>query len=154
MVTTVATVTILSSGVAVAFWAAAGAGSGTAKAGTATPLTTVTATASTTSLLYPGGLADVKVTVRNPNPYPVSITSVAANGAVTAATGIGTCATTGVSLATPTAGLPFTVPARAAGVDGSNTVTLTNGAQMTNASDTGCQDATFTIPLTMTGAGS
>ncbi len=143
---------VLSSGVAAAYWTAGGSGSGSVSAGTASPLTTVSATASTTSLLYPSGpAADLAMTVRNPNPYPVSITGLSANGAVTAAGGIGTCTTTGVALATPTAGLPFTVPARAAGTDGSITVSLTAAAQMTSTSENGCQGATFTVPVTLTG---
>lgn len=149
------TFVMVSSGVAAAYWSAGGSGSGSVTAGTAAPLTTVTATASTTSLLYPGGpAADLSLTVRNANPYAVSITGLSANGAVTAAGGIGTCVTTGVSLTTPTAGLPFTVPARAAGTDGSITVSMTAAAQMTSASENGCQGATFTVPVTLIGQGS
>lgn len=146
-------VAVLSTGTGFAYWAASGAGSGAAAAGTATPLTTVVTTASATSLLYPGGpAADVRLTVSNPNPYPVTITSVSANGAVTAGAGAGTCVTTGVTLATPTAGLPFTVPARAGTTNGSATVTLTGAAQMSSASETGCQGRTFTLPVALTGA--
>ena len=146
-------VAVLTTGTGFAYWEASGAGSGAAAAGTATPLTTVATTASATSLLYPGGpAADVRLTVSNPNPYPVTITSVAANGAVTAGAGAGTCVTTGVALATPTAGLPFTVPARNGTTNGSVTVTLTGAAQMSNASENGCQGATFSIPVTLAGA--
>lgn len=148
------TFVVLSSGVAAAYWTAGGSGSGSVSAGTASPLTTVVATASTTSLLYPSGpAADLSLTVRNPNPYPFSVTGVSANGAITAAGGIGTCVTTGVSLTAPTAGLPFAVPARAGGTDGSITVSLTAAAQMTAASENGCQEATFTVPVTLTGQG-
>lgn len=146
-------IAVLGTGTSYAFWAAAGSGNGAAAAGSAVPLTTVATTASATSLLYPGGpAADIRLTVRNPNTYPVTISSVTANGAVTANGGIGTCATTGVALVSPTGGLPFTVPAKAAGTDGSITVTLTGAAQMSNASENGCQQASFTIPVSLSGA--
>lgn len=144
---------VLSTGTGFAYWEASGSGSGTAAAGSAAPLTTVATTASATSLLYPGGpAADVRLTVSNPNSYPVTVTAVTANGAVTATGGIGTCVTTGVTLATPAAGLPFTVPEKVGGTNGSIAVTLTAGAQMSNTSENGCQGATFSLPVALAGA--
>jgi hypothetical protein len=141
---------LLGTGTAVAYWAAAGSGSGTAAAGTAQPLSTVATSASVTSLLYPGGpAADVTLAVQNPNPYPVTITGVAADGPVTATGGIGTCTTHGVTLVAPTAGLPFTVSPSATA-----TVTLASAAQMSTAAENGCQGATFTLPVSLTGASS
>jgi hypothetical protein len=141
---------LLGTGTAVAYWAAAGAGSGTAAAGTAQPLSTVTTSASVSSLLYPGGpAADVTLAVQNPNPYPVTVTGVAVDGAVTATGGIGTCATHGVSLVAPTGGLPFTVSPSATA-----TVTLSGAATMSTAAENGCQGATFTLPVSLTGASS
>lgn len=141
---------LLSTGTAVAYWAAAGSGTGTAAAGTAQPLTTGTASASTSSLLYPGGpAADVTLVVQNPNPYPVTVTGVAADGPVTATGGIGTCATHGVTFVAPTGGLPFTVSPSA-----SATVTLAGAAQMSTAAENGCQGAAFTLPVSLTGASS
>lgn len=139
----------IAGGTAFAFWSTApGSGSGTAAAGQAAALTTTVATASTTSLLYPNGPnADVKLTVANSNPFAVQVTTITAGtGAVTAAGGTGTCTSTGVSLVTPTGGLPFTVPK-----NDSITVTLTAAAKMDNTSETGCQNATFTIPVSLTG---
>lgn len=139
----------LSTGVAAAFWTAGGSGAGSAAAGSAIPLTTVAATASSSSLLYPNGpAADLTLTVQNPNTYGVSVTGVTGAGAVTASGGIGTCDATGVTLTAPAAGLPFTVPAK-----GSATVVLTAAAQMSTDSDTGCQAATFTVPVALTGTG-
>ena len=148
------TCAVMGTGVAAAYWTAGGEGSGSVQAGTATAFTTVTAAASTTSLLYPGGSADLTMTVRNPNPYPITVSGVSANGAVTAAGGIGTCTTTGVALTTPTAGLPFTVAARSGGTDGSLTVVLTAATAMSSASENGCQSAAFTVPVALTGSGS
>lgn len=144
----------LGTGVAAAYWTAGGVGSGTVDAGTAAPLTTVTATASTTGLLYPNGpVADLTMSVRNPNPYAINVTAVSANGPVTASGGIGTCTVTGVSFTAPTAGVPFTVPAKAGGTDGSVLVVLVAAVQMDGASENGCQDATFTVPVSLTGMG-
>ncbi|HEY7439374.1 MAG TPA: hypothetical protein VIC35_08245 [Acidimicrobiia bacterium] len=129
-------------GTAFGVWTVGGGGSGTATATSAQPLTTSVAT--TTAQLYPGiAGANLYVTANNPNPFPVTITSVNANGAaVPDPAHAAGCVTTGVSYATtatsqvvPASGsLSFTVP----------------GVSMTNASDTGCQGATFTIPVTFT----
>lgn len=128
-----------------AAWTTNGTGSASAKAGTSSALTTSTV-AVTTGLLYPNGPAgDVKLTVNNPNPYPVRITQVAGNGTVTASGGTGTCTTTGVSFATQTG--TFDVAANS-----SATFTFTGAATMSNASQDGCQNATFTIPVALTGA--
>jgi hypothetical protein len=137
-------------GTALAVWTSSGTGSGTAKAGSATALSTVTASAATTGLLYPSGTGDVKITFDNPNPYPVTITSVApAAAAVTASAG--TCTTTGVSFTAQSG--TWLVPKKS-GTDGQTTVTFTGAVSMSNASDDGCQGATFTIPVTFTGASS
>jgi hypothetical protein len=130
---------------AYAAWTTNGSGTASAKAGTSTPLTT-SAVAVTTGLLYPNGPAgDVKITINNPNPYPVRVTQVAGNGAVTAAGGTGTCATTGVSFTTQNG--TYDVAANS-----SATFTLSGAASMSSASEDGCQNATFTIPVALTGA--
>lgn len=143
--------TLTGAGTALAFWAAGGTGSGQAAAGSALALTTSTAT--TSGLLYPGGTADVRVTVRNPNAYQVTLTAISGAGTVTAAGGIGTCTTTDVTFTPPTA-ISLVVPPKTNGADGSATLTLTSAAAMGNASDNGCQNATFTIPVSFSGASS
>lgn len=143
-----ATLLLAGTGTAVAYWAASGSGTGAAAAGTAAPLTTITSSATPSTLLYPNGpAAAVTLTVANPNSYAVTITAVAANGAVAASGGLGTCTTTGVTLGTPTSGLPVTVPA-----NGSATVELGGAATMTGDAENGCQGATFTLPVSLTGA--
>lgn len=127
-----------------AAWTTNGSGTASAKAGTSTALTT-SAVAVTTGLLYPSTTGDVKITVNNPNPYAVRITSIAGSGTVTGTGGTGTCTTTGVSFTTQNG--TFDVPA-----NDSATFTFAGAAAMSNASETGCQNATFTIPVTLTGA--
>ena len=137
------TVLVASIGVSVAFaaWTVGGSGTGTATATSAQPLTTSVAT--TSAALYPGiSGANLYLTVNNPNPFPVSITSVNANGAAVADAGHPACVTTGVS---------YTTQATAQTVPANGSVSFTvSGVAMSNASDDGCQGATFTIPVTFT----
>jgi hypothetical protein len=134
---------LLGAGVAFAAWTVGGGGSGTATATSSQNLTTSVAT--TTAALYPGiSAANLYLTVNNPNPFAVAITSVNANGAAVPDGSHATCVTTGVSYATTA--VTQTVPA-----NGSLSFTVP-GVSMSNASDTGCQGATFTFPVTFTAA--
>ncbi|MGZ6886337.1 MAG: hypothetical protein ACXVJA_09000 [Acidimicrobiia bacterium] len=139
----VATTVALAASAAFAAWTVGGGGTGTATATSAQNLTTSTAV--TTAQLYPGITgANLYLTVNNPNPFPVAITSVNANGAAVPDGSHPACTTTGVSFADTA--VTKTVPA-----SGSLSFTAA-GVSMTNASDTGCQGATFTIPVTFTAA--
>jgi hypothetical protein len=133
-------------GLVYAAWTTNGSGSGYAKAGSASPLTTVDVSATTPATLYPGANGDVLVRINNPNTFPVRVTAISGNGTITAAGGTGTCTTTGVTF-TNQSGLPIDISASSA-----VTSTLTGAAHMSNASDDGCQGATFTIPVSLTGA--
>ena len=137
---------MLATSVAFAAWTATGSGNGYAKAGTAQALTTVDASASTAATLYPGATGNVKITINNPNSYPVRVTSVAGNGAITSDKGAACDAATGVTYADQT-GQALDVPAA-----GSQTFTLAGSVSMSNASDNSCQGAVFTIPVTLSGA--
>lgn len=139
----VATTAALAATAAFAAWTVGGTGSGTATATSAQNLTTSVAT--TTAALYPGITgSDLYLTVNNPNPFPVAITSVNANGAATADGGHPGCVTTGVTFSNTA--VTQTVPA-------SGSVSFTAaGVAMSNASDTGCQGATFTVPVSFTAA--
>jgi hypothetical protein len=132
-----------------AAWTSAGNGSGVAKASTAQGLTTVAATASVG--LYPGATADLALKVSNPNPYPVTVTDVTGNGTITADASHSTCGQdgthpTGVTY-TDQHNLTIAVPA-----NGSTQVAVSNSVHMGNASDNSCQGATFTVPVSLTGA--
>ena len=132
-------------GLAYAAWTSSGSGSGYAKAGTAQQLTTVDVSANTTATLYPGSNGNVRIKIANPNPYPVRVTDVTGNGAITADAGHASCVTTGVTFTNQT-GQSIDVAA-----NGNTETTLTNAASMSNASDNGCQGAVFTIPVTLSG---
>jgi hypothetical protein len=131
-----------------AAWTAGGQGSGYVEAGTATPLRTLDASAETTATLYPGGTGDVEVEVDNPNPYPVTVTAISLrgqNGDIAPDASHSACDPTGVSFDDRT-GLSLDVEAAS-----SRRMTLSGAALMSNASADGCQGATFTIPLDLTG---
>ena len=141
-------------GLVYAAWTTSGSGSVYAKAGTSQSLSTVDASASTSATLYPGATGDVVLKVSNPNPYPVRVTGVSLNGTnadIAADSGHSSCTTTGVSFANQT-GLTVNVPAKSGGTNGTAEATLAGAASMSNASVDGCQGATFTIPVTVTGA--
>jgi len=132
-----------------AAWTSSGNGTGIAKASSAQALTTGTATAS--AGLYPGATAALTVNVTNPNPYPVTVTDVTGNGTITADASHSTC---GQDAGHPTAvtytdqhSLSIAVPA-----NGSTQVSLSNSVHMSNASDNSYQGATFTIPVSLSGA--
>src|SRR5438270_13124559 len=59
----------LAANLAFAAWNAGGSGSGSAKATNAAGRTTSAVT--TTADLYPGATGGLKITINNPNPYPV-----------------------------------------------------------------------------------
>ena len=133
-------------GLVYAAWTTSGSGSGYAKAGTAQSLTTVDVSATTSASLYPGTSGDVKLQISNPNPYAVRVTAVSGNGTITADAGHSGCTTTGVSFANQSS-LTIDIAANS-----STTSTLTGAASMSNASLNACQGATFTIPVSLTGA--
>jgi hypothetical protein len=134
---------------------------------------TITAVASpaASNLLYPGGTGDVVLTISNPNPYPVTVTSVNLPTSTTYATGYTTSALsttqTGCLAATPsdviwnystsTSGSSHTLTTAltvAANGQSNNplTVTLTNDASMTSAAPAACENTFFSMP-SLTGVG-
>jgi hypothetical protein len=132
-------------GIAWAAWNVSGTGSGYAKAGSASALTLGDATASTTADLYPGATGAVKVSITNPNSFPVRVTTVTGNGTITSDKGAACNAATGVSF-TNQSGLTLDL---AAGT--TNTFTLGGAVTMNNSSDNSCQGAVFTIPVSVSG---
>ncbi len=94
--------------------------------------------------LQPGGTADVVLRVTNPNAYPVTLVGVTANGTVTSSGGIGSCTTTGVALVAQS-GLNVAITA-----SGTTLVDLPGAASMSESSSSGCQGATFAIPVAIT----
>ena len=131
-------------GTAYAVWSATGTGSAAAAAGTVQPLTTSVTTVSS-GLLYPGVTGDARITINNPNPFPVTVTGVAGTGTITSDKGAACDAATGVSFSDVT-GASLAVSA-----SGSQTFTLAAAVAMDNSSDDACQGAVFTIAVSLVG---
>ncbi|HZQ77989.1 MAG TPA: hypothetical protein VFE55_11705 [Acidimicrobiia bacterium] len=128
--------------VAFAAWTADGTGSGSAKATASVPVSTVSATP--TAQLYPGGSADLKITIKNDNGYPVRVTQI--NGSTAITSGNPTCdASNGVTFTNTTG--QWDVPATS-----QQTFTLSGAVRMSNASVDACQNATFTVPVSLVAA--
>jgi hypothetical protein len=145
-VTMLFSVVAVAGSVALAAWVTNGTGAGYARAGSAQALTTVDVSASTTASLYPGATGNVSLRINNPNPYNVVVTDVTGNGAITSDKGAACNASTGVTFTDQT-GLSLAVPAGTA-----VTFPLNGTVAMSNASDTSCQGAVFTIPVALTGS--
>lgn len=135
---------LITGGVAWAFWSATGQGTGSATTGTMTfNVTAFESGDGNGTTLIPGGTADVIVRVNNPNTFSVHVTSIAANGSVTASNG---CTPTGVTFVAPTdysAG-QFTL------APGSSLLDLQGAVSMSTSSASACQGATFSLPVSVT----
>ncbi len=145
---------VIAGGVAAAAWLVSGTGSATSQAASAVSLTVSAGTP--TPSLYPKPAAGygspmvgaVYATVTNPNPFPVQLTN-ATFGAVASTPLAGkTCAASNVVAPAPvTLATPVTVPA-----NGNAAVTVPGALEMVSTADNGCQGATFTVQVTLTGA--
>ncbi len=156
------TLLLTGGGVAVASWTATGTGQGSARAASVTGL--VVSAGSPVGALYPlpadstpatgygsGTVGSVATTVTNPNPVPVTITT-ATVGSVTANPLTGrTCAAGSVL---PTTGAPITLspPVTLAAGSGPTAVIVPGALYMVSTAENGCQGASFSVPVTVTGA--
>ena len=131
-------------GIAAALWSANGSGPGQAKALSAQALTVTAATGAAD--LYPGFTAgDVFFTITNPNPYPATFTSMTAGAIVSS--NPGGCPSSNVTVANAT-GLSLAAAASST----SGTQSIVDVVTMAAAAPDGCQGATFTISLTLSGS--
>lgn len=145
----------LAGGVAAAAWLVTGTGAASSQAASAVSLT-VTA-GSPTASLYPkpaAGYASPSVgavvaLVDNPNPFPVRLTNVTF-GAVSATPLPGrVCAASNVVAPAPvTLATPVTLPANST----ATTVTVPGALEMIANADNGCQGASFSVQVTLSGA--
>jgi hypothetical protein len=133
-------------GGAFAYWRALGSGSASAATGTTASLTISPATVA--AQLYPGGQADVVLTLTNPGSASVRVGSLAVdtsqgtNGYAVDGAHSG-CAVSALTFTTQTnGGAGWTVPG-----SGSLPVTLANALSMTTAAANACQGASFSVYL-------
>ncbi|CAB4916900.1 MAG: hypothetical protein F2825_06255 [Actinobacteria bacterium] len=140
-------------GVAWAAWSASGVGTAGARAVTAKASAAVAGVPD--ALLYPRpttgypttGPGTIAFTLDNPNPYPVTFTSLTV-GAVT--TGTSTCPGTSVTGAQTIPPFAVALPANAP----ATSVTLPGVLAMDINAPTGCQGAVFTVVITLAGTSS
>ncbi len=135
---------LVPSGAAFAYWTATGTGSASAASGgIATPSVAAFAGGDTpSSALLPGGSGDVILRIINPNPYALTLTSISVNGSIVVSGSIGTCTAPGITAnfpSSPTIGVPA----------GSSLIHLPGVALMSIGSQSGCQGASFTIPVSV-----
>jgi hypothetical protein len=133
----------LGSGAAYAYWTAGGSGFGTATTATPHAVTLVAASGTVSDKLSPGGTAELLIRLDNPNTHPVTITGISGSGEVLVPDRAA-CNTSGVSVPTRN-DLSITVDTGFGVV-----VSIPHGSAMSLASDSGCQGATFQIPVTLT----
>lgn len=138
-------------GAAFGYWR--GSGSGTGSGTTGTTLDVTLTPMAVTAALHPGGEANVRLTVTNPNPHPVQIGSLALDpGQGTGGFGVDAehsgCVLSTLSFATQTnGGAGWTAPAKVGAVNGTLAVTLTNALIMDEDAANACQGATFSVYL-------
>ena len=135
-------------GVAFAAWTSNGSGTGSAASTTSVDSTIAPVTLVAADLLYPGATKSTKVTVSNPNDYPVIVTGISAGSSnvVNTSCAAGSVITDAVSNA---AGVTRSDVASAViAPQSSGTYTLT--LRMANSPDDACKSQTFTLPLTAT----
>lgn len=130
-------------GSAFGFITSSGSGTGLVVSGQAQHLT-VSATAGTpTTPLLPGGTGDVAVEISNPNTVAVTVVSVTQNGPITADGGLSSCTPTAVHFLDQT-GLSDTI-----GAGQTIRLDLPGAASMDVNAPSGCEGATFAIPVTI-----
>jgi hypothetical protein len=124
-----------------AAWLSSGTGDGAAKADTQKGI--VVTAGKPTAQLFPGAKGDLMVDVKNNNPYPVKVTTIAGDGVITSSDDVCT-KTTGVTY-TDQSGVGTQIAAGA-----TESITLADSVAMDNSSDDACQGATFTVPVKVT----
>ena len=138
-------------GVANAYWAAAGSGQGSATSTTAAPA--VVSAAAPTTALYPGGHADLALTISNPNPFSVHVGSLKLDttdgaGGFTVDAGHAGCALSALSFDTQTnGGAGWSLPAAVGALTGSLPITLAGPLGMDIGAANACQGAAITVAL-------
>ena len=136
---------------ALAYWHGGGAGTGAATTGTAVAVTLSPATPPPT--LFPGGQAEVRLTVSNPNTTPMAIAALGLDaargvGGFTVDTAHGGCATAGLSFTTQTnASAGWLVPPASVAGNGSLAITLPDALALSLGAANACQGAEFTVYL-------
>ena len=141
-----ALVMAIGAGAAYGYFSSSGSGTTSDTAGTLQIVTVVAETGTPSTPLVPGGTGDVALNVTNPNSYIVYLVSVVGDGPITASGGTDcTGDNSGVTFNNQTS-VSTPIPANTT----SYSIDLTGAASMSASSVSGCQGATFSIPVTIT----
>lgn len=137
-------------GAAYGYFAASGSGTGTASA-EIQPVSVLPATGTPSNDLYPGGTANLRVTIDNTNGFAVTIVAIAQDTTTAlGVTGGNGCTKTNAEVSVPTNTSPTGTPTLVLAGHTTKSLTIVTGATMGTTSATGCQTASFHIPLTVT----
>lgn len=110
------------------------------------PPGTIEVSALTATALFPGATGDVRLKISNANQDPLRVSDLSLQGTnadIAADPSHPECRTTGVSFENQDDVMITIAP------NATKEITLHAAVTMSNASDTGCQGATFTIPVTL-----
>jgi hypothetical protein len=134
-------------GIAWAYWRTSGTATASATAGSVIPLV-ASGQPISSAPLFPGVKRNVKITITNNNDFPVMLTEIkrGTGSVIVDAAHAAECVTTGVSLTNATYSVSALI-----GKNATTSFTLAEGLRMTNASDPGCQGATFKVPVVVVG---
>jgi hypothetical protein len=136
---------------AYAYFSASATGVGHGKVVELQAVGVLSATGMPTSDLFPGGKANLRVTIHNPNGFSVTIVAVAQDTTTAlGVTGGNGCTGTNAEVTVPTNTSPTGTPTLSLPADTTKTLTIETGVTMGTTSPSGCQTASFQIPLTVT----
>ncbi|MBL7254933.1 hypothetical protein [Paractinoplanes lichenicola] len=139
---------LVASGAAWAAWRMSGQARATATVGTVIPLRGK-GVLPFGAALYPGTKTRLRVQITNDNSFPVAVYRVAQGSTpveADAAHAAAGCVNTGVVLVRPSYPVAWNIGPRKSSI-----FQIDGAVKMTNASNSACQGATFTIPLLLTG---
>lgn len=126
----------LGGGIAYAAWSSNGSGSGSVAS--TTSVNSTISPVNGASGLYPGVTVDFQVTIDNPNPYKVAVTSISAGASALTQSGCAGGTVTSAAVSNPGT------------IDPNGTATYTLRATMNADAADSCKSQTFSLPLTAT----
>jgi hypothetical protein len=138
-------------GAAAAYFTSTGSGSASGATGTSQNVTLSNATP--TAQLYPGGSADISLTVSNPNPFLAHLNSLVLDtsqgtGGFSVDAGHSGCAVSTLSFTSQSnGGTGWDVPPKVGVTNGTLSLDLPNAVSMGTGAANACQGATFTVFL-------
>ena len=138
-------VAVIGAGVAYATWTNSTVATTSASAGKMEPLTV---TAAVPTALLPGTKSDLKVTVNNPNAFPILVKTITVGSVSTSKSG---CSASTVSATGDPIPSGLLVPAKNSAGNGSIELTYPSALQMAVSAPNACQEAVYNFNTTVVG---